>query len=71
MAIPRYVRVKKGFFAEESVIGVIFDTNDSFPTHLKYCKDLTWRKVLTNSRDATYFESVTPPNLIIDNYSIF
>jgi len=71
MKIPRYVKVKPGYFVEEDQVGLIYDTNKPFPNYLTHCKDYNWEEVLKDDALNKHFEPVNPTNLIINDYQIY
>lgn len=35
----------KSFFSEDEMLGVVLNDEKPFPTHLKYCEDITWEVI--------------------------
>ena len=68
--IPRFVKVKSGFFNEPEMAGKILDTNEPFPEHLAACKGYTWKRIFVDSdSNFKWFQAVE--NQVINDYSIY
>ena len=67
--MPRFVKVKAGFFNEKEMAGKILDTNEPFPTHLTACKGYTWKRIFVDSdSNWKWFPSA---ETVVNDYAIY